>query len=332
MSAVSGGATGLLAAVVQILVADGQVAGAGFLVVEDIVVTCAHVVLEAGAGPGDTVQLVFPHATGAPQVEGSVQAEAWRAPEDDDVAVIRLSGSVEGATALRLGSAAGCRGHAVRSFGFPAQAPAGGHFGFAVAGDLLPATDSRGVHLQLTAANDLTNGFSGAPVMDEVTGLVIGMVTEITALDEHERGQGIAYVTPTQTLREIWPDLTEHDICPYRGLEQFTAEHAQWFHGRDDGVRQVLSNLAHQQRVILLLGPSGSGKSSLVQAGVLPALAAGALPGSDTWLPVIARPHRCPGHQPRGHPRPPSAGDHAAAAGADTQRVVEAPPERMPHP
>lgn len=290
VSAGSGGATGLLAAVVQILIADGQVAGAGFLVVEDIVVTCAHVVLEAGAGPGDTVQLVFPHATGAPQVEGSVQAEAWRAPEDDDVAVIRLSGSVEGATALRLGSAAGCRGHAVRSFGFPAQAPAGGHFGFAVAGDLLPATDSRGVHLQLTAANDLTTGFSGAPVMDEVTGLVIGMVTEITALDEHERGQGIAYVTPTQTLREIWPDLTEHDICPYRGLEQFTAEHAQWFHGRDDGVRQVLSNLAHQQRVILLLGPSGSGKSSLVQAGVLPALAAGALPGSDTWLPVIARP------------------------------------------
>ncbi|MFJ4950797.1 hypothetical protein [Streptomyces sp. NPDC088760] len=128
--------------------------------------------------------------------------------------------------------------------------------------------------------------------MDEVTGLVIGMVTEITALDEHERGQGIAYVTPTQTLREIWPELTEHDVCPYRGLEPFTAEHAQWFQGHDDAVRQVLSNLAHQQRVTLLLGPSGSGKSSLLQAGVLPALAAGALPGSDTWLPILARPRQ----------------------------------------
>ncbi|MFJ4582532.1 nSTAND1 domain-containing NTPase [Streptomyces echinatus] len=292
VSADGEGASGLLAAVVQVLRPEGQVVGAGFLVAEDLVVSCAHVMLEAGAGPGDTVQLAFPHAPGAPQVEGSVEAGAWRAPEDDDVAVIRLSGSVEGVTALRLGSAAGCRGHAVRSFGFPAQAPAGGHFGFGVAGDLLPATDSRGMHLQLTAANDLTTGFSGAPVVDEVTGLVIGLVTEITALDEHERGQGIAYVTPTQTLREIWPDLTEHDVCPYRGLEPFTAEHAQWFQGRDDALQQVLSNLAHQQRVTLLLGPSGSGKSSLVQAGVLPALAAGALPGSDTWLPVLARPRQ----------------------------------------
>ncbi|MGW3208658.1 nSTAND1 domain-containing NTPase [Streptomyces sp. NPDC001135] len=292
VSADSGGASGLLAAVAQVLRPDGQVVGAGFLVAEDRVVSCAHVTLEAGAGPGDTVRLAFPHATGAPQVEGSVETEAWRAPEGDDVAVIRLSGSVEGVTALRLGSAAGCRGHAVRSFGFPTQAPAGGHFGFGVAGDLLPATDSRGLHLQLTAANDLTTGFSGAPVVDEVTGLVIGMVTEITALDEHERGQGIAYVTPTQTLREIWPGLAEHDVCPYRGLEPFTAEHAQWFQGRDDAVQQVLSNLAHQQRVTLLLGPSGSGKSSLVQAGVLPALAAGALPGSDTWLHVLARPRQ----------------------------------------
>ncbi|MFI1154783.1 hypothetical protein [Streptomyces sp. NPDC020817] len=46
------------------------------------------------------------------------------------------------------------------------------------------------------------------------------------------------------------------------------------------------------KRLTLLLGPSGSGKSSLIQAGVLPALAAGALPGSDRWLQVITRPGR----------------------------------------
>lgn len=102
------------------------------------------------------------------------------------------------------------------------------------------------------------------------------------------RGQGIAYVTPTQVLREIWPALSERDVYPYRGLESFTGEHAQWFEGRKDAVRQVLANVA-EQRVTLLLGPSGSGKSSLVQAGVMPALASGGLPGSDTWLPVLVR-------------------------------------------
>ncbi|MGW1171581.1 nSTAND1 domain-containing NTPase [Streptomyces sp. NPDC002550] len=283
---------GLPSAVAQVVGPDDQVVGAGFLVADDILVTCAHVIQAAGSGPGATARMVFPHAGGAPEVEGLVLEEAWRASEDDDVAVVRLTSAPAGMSAVRLGSAEGCRGHQVRSFGFPAQAPPGGQFGFGVTGDLLPASEGRGMHLQLTAANDLTTGFSGAPVLDEVTGLVIGMLTEITSPDEYERGQDIAYVTPTQVLRRIWPDLTEQEVSPYRGLEAFTAEDARWFKGREDAVRQVLASLAAQRRLILLLGPSGSGKSSLIQAGVLPALAAGELPSSDRWLPVIARPRQ----------------------------------------
>lgn len=289
------GTSELLPAVAQIVGPDDQVAGAGFLVAENILVTCAHVVRAAESGPGGTVRVDFPHVEGVPRAEGLVLDAPWRDPEDDDVAVVRLSGTsgtpAAGVGGLPLGSASGSRGHQVRSFGFPAQAPAGGHFGFGVAGDLIPASENRGLYLQLTAANDLTTGFSGGPVVDEVTGLVIGMLTEITAPDDHERGQGIAYVTPTEVLREAWPDLTEQDVCPYRGLDSFTADEAQWFEGRTDAVRQVLASLA-DHRVTLLLGPSGSGKSSLVQAGVLPALAAGGLPGSDTWLPVLVRPRQ----------------------------------------
>ncbi|MEU9715860.1 trypsin-like peptidase domain-containing protein [Streptomyces sp. NPDC047976] len=278
--------------VAQVLGPDGEPAGAGFLVADSILVTCAHVVRAAGAGPGESVQLAFPHADGGLRVAALVLDAPWREPEGADVAVVRLSGGLPAATPLPLGSASGSRGHRVRSFGFPAQAPPGGHFGYGEAGDLLPATESRGIHLQLTSANDLTTGFSGGPVLDEVTGLVIGMLTEITAPDEHERGLSIAYVTPVEVLREVWPELVEQDLCPYRGLESFTAEDARWFEGRNDAVRKVLENLAEQQRVTLLLGPSGSGKSSLIQAGVLPALAAGKVPGSDRWLPVTMRPRQ----------------------------------------
>ncbi|GIF18847.1 WD40 repeat protein [Actinoplanes tereljensis] len=80
------------------------------------------------------------------------------------------------------------------------------------------------------------------------------------------------------------------EVCPYRGLESFTAEHAQWFHGRETAVQRVLAGLAAHRRGVLLLGPSGAGKSSLVQAGVVPALAAGQLPGGDRWSVVSARP------------------------------------------
>ncbi|MBT2478279.1 trypsin-like peptidase domain-containing protein [Streptomyces sp. ISL-94] len=276
----------------QILAPNGRVAGAGFLVAEGLLVTCAHVVQAAAAGPGQTVRLAFPHLEGGRQLEGRVLNERWRAPEQDDLAVIRLRSTSAGMRPLPLGSAAGCRGHHVRSFGFPAQAPPQGHFGFGVAGDLLPTVAGEGPHLQLTLANDLTTGFSGAPVLDEVTGLVIGMLTEIAAPDAYGRGQGIAYVTPTQVLRETLPELAVQDLCPYRGLEPFTAEQARWFEGRKDAIRQVVANLARQRRLTLLLGPSGSGKSSLIQAGVLGALAAGELPGSDRWLPVLLRPRR----------------------------------------
>ncbi|MFB0627822.1 trypsin-like peptidase domain-containing protein [Streptomyces sp. AB3(2024)] len=288
----SGRSPGRLSAVAQVLGPGGDVAGAGFLLAEDLLVTCAHVLRGAESGPGEQVWLAFPHLEGGPRIEGHVLEGPWRAPEDEDVAIVRLSRTSPGMEGLPMGTAAGCRGHPVRSFGFPAQAPPGGHFGFGVAGDLLPAAAGTGVHLQLTSANDLTTGFSGGPVVDEVTGLVIGMLTEIVAPDRHERGLGIAYVTPTQVLRQVWPALVERDVCPYRGLEPFTAEQAQWFEGREEAVRQVLANLARQQRLTLLLGPSGSGKSSLVEAGVLPALAAGELPQSDRWLPVVARPRQ----------------------------------------
>ena len=287
-----GMAGGLPAAVAQVLGPDGKVAGAGFLVADGVLVTCAHVVELAGGGPGTQVQLCFPHLEGAPRVDGLVLTALWRASEDEDVAVVRLSNTPPDLRPLPLGSAAGCSGHKVRSYGFPAQAPQAGHLGFGEAGDLLPHSPQRGIHLPLTDANDLTTGFSGAPVLDEKTGLVIGMLTEITAPDGYQRGQGVAYVTATQTLREIVPELAVQEVCPYRELEPFTAEHARWFHGRKDAVRQVVANLAGQRRLTLLLGPSGSGKSSLVQAGVLEALAAGGLPGSDRWLPVIARPRQ----------------------------------------
>ena len=181
MVGVVGGRDGdLAAAVAQVLGTDGGVTGAGFLAGDDVVVTCAHVARDAGARPGRELGLRFPHVEGAPVVPGWVVANGWRDPEGLDVAVVRLAGKPAGAQVLRLGSARGCRGHRVRSFGFPSQAPPDGHYGYGVAGDLL-AVAGGGVVLQLTSANDLTRGFSGAPILDEVTELVVGMVTAITA-------------------------------------------------------------------------------------------------------------------------------------------------------
>jgi WD40 repeat protein len=81
--------------------------------------------------------------------------------------------------------------------------------------------------------------------------------------------------------------------CPYKGLAAFQPEDARFFFGRealiDDIVRRLQLN-----RVLVVGGPSGSGKSSLVRAGLIPALKAGALPGSETWSVALFTPGRDP--------------------------------------
>ncbi len=79
---------------------------------------------------------------------------------------------------------------------------------------------------------------------------------------------------------------------PYKGLLAYQADDADQFFGRDDDVAAVLGRVA-AARLLAVVGASGSGKSSLVRAGLLPALARGALAGSATWPVVLfnAGPH-----------------------------------------
>jgi hypothetical protein len=70
---------------------------------------------------------------------------------------------------------------------------------------------------------------------------------------------------------------------PYVGLRTFTSAEAQFFFGRDNDIQRLVEKLRHEP-FLAALGRSGSGKSSVVRAGLLPALASGrAIEGSDRW-------------------------------------------------
>jgi WD40 repeat protein/DNA-binding SARP family transcriptional activator/tRNA A-37 threonylcarbamoyl transferase component Bud32 len=76
---------------------------------------------------------------------------------------------------------------------------------------------------------------------------------------------------------------------PYKGLRPFQEADAADFFGRARATQQLLARLAEpgrQARLLAVVGPSGSGKSSLVRAGLLPALRDGAMPGSAGWFVV----------------------------------------------
>jgi|GEM_PF-730499 len=81
---------------------------------------------------------------------------------------------------------------------------------------------------------------------------------------------------------------------PYLGLNYFTADDAHLFFGRDALTSELVAQLntynQSETRFLAVIGASGSGKSSLVRAGLVPALRSGAIDGSDRWVVHVVTP------------------------------------------
>jgi WD40 repeat protein len=88
---------------------------------------------------------------------------------------------------------------------------------------------------------------------------------------------------------DVVPPETVQGVCPYQGLQTFDEDHADFFFGRDADIQRLLEALK-ATRFLGVLGPSGSGKSSLVRAGLIPALRRGQLPNSDSWIVRVVKP------------------------------------------
>jgi WD40 repeat protein/DNA-binding SARP family transcriptional activator len=108
---------------------------------------------------------------------------------------------------------------------------------------------------------------------------------------EDELAVGLAAL---QVVRADPPlDDAAPTVCPFKGLAAFEVADADYFFGRERLVAEVVAKLVGAP-LVGVVGPSGSGKSSLVRAGLLPALAAGVLPGSDAWPQLLVRPGEHP--------------------------------------
>ncbi|MFF5495897.1 AAA family ATPase [Streptomyces aquilus] len=87
-------------------------------------------------------------------------------------------------------------------------------------------------------------------------------------------------------------------VCPYRGLASYRREDARWFFGRERSTDALLAQLLGTERtggLVMLVGASGAGKSSLLNAGLVPALADGGrevvqlVPGADPLTELTRR-------------------------------------------
>nr|WSY53374.1 AAA family ATPase [Streptomyces sp. NBC_00886] len=88
-------------------------------------------------------------------------------------------------------------------------------------------------------------------------------------------------------------------VCPYRGLASYRQQDARWFFGRERSTDALIAQLRAAERtggLIMLVGASGAGKSSLLNAGLVPALRNGAL--NDETRPTTGVLQLVPGADP----------------------------------
>ncbi|WP_432117059.1 trypsin-like peptidase domain-containing protein [Streptomyces sp. bgisy032] len=250
----------------RLLGTDGVPLGAGFLITPHLVCTCAHVLADEVRTPSDVpdtpVRVDFPLlADGSPPPVTATVVE-WR-PEDD-VAVLRLAHPVHGSAPLPLASPdQSLWGREARVYGFPEDTVSGVN----AHGTLRGGQGAGRIQLDTGAGSvPILPGFSGSPVWDVEARAVVGMI----AARGGRSLTGTAYLVPARRLAP-GEALAAEDREPFKGLLRFEEEDAHLFHGREDDAA-ALAAAVRERPLVLLTGQSGTGKSSLLRAGLLPRL------------------------------------------------------------
>jgi WD40 repeat protein/DNA-binding SARP family transcriptional activator len=158
----------------------------------------------------------------------------------------------------------------------------------------VPCDDVR--DLAAVVAEALTGRRPSGATIEDLPATVGGVLT--TALSEAEPPQLEDFVPAVVAALsgEVGGPVYEQPN-PYKGLRAFDEPDADDFFGRDGLVDEVLARLASggpQGRLVLVVGGSGSGKSSFVRAGLLPRVRRGAAGGSERWFVAAMVPGASP--------------------------------------
>ena len=243
------------------------------------VITCTHVVTDSvGAKRGatelseDEVVLDFPRVAPGKKLRARVAflqpLDPNREREEEDIAGLELIDPLpEDARPAQLVYGDDYWDHKFAVLGFPS-----GHQNGAWASGVIRRRIANGrVQIEDTKQPGyrLEPGFSGAPVWDEKLEGVAGIAV---SADPKRPETKSAFIIPTDILVKACEQLVPKIIdSPYRGLSAFREQDAQFFFGRER-FKHELVEAVETQSLVTVIGPSGSGKSSLVFAGLNPAL------------------------------------------------------------
>jgi DNA-binding SARP family transcriptional activator/energy-coupling factor transporter ATP-binding protein EcfA2 len=138
----------------------------------------------------------------------------------------------------------------------------------------------------------------GSPVADaDVPSSMVDVIRRAASPGNGHRDLGSFAAAVQSAIGLATPPEAPGPGNPYKGLRPFEESDAADFFGRERVVERLLGRLGEggiRGRFVVLVGPSGSGKSSVVKAGLLAALRRGALPGSTEWFITTMTPGEHP--------------------------------------
>jgi len=119
----------------------------------------------------------------------------------------------------------------------------------------------------------------------------LAMLVQLRAVTAEEQTTAITRLCAD--LKLTVPTPLPKPPCPYPGMEPFTEAMSDRFFGREQEIEELLGRL-RLHPFLMVIGPSGSGKSSLVFAGLVPKLRQTGFFGAGEWLVRSMRPGATP--------------------------------------
>ena len=277
--------------IVRILSKRDDFIGLGFLIDDQHIMTCAHVVggalgvrAETIEMPSSLISLDFPFIKDSQALEGSVIH--WRPPkphasagEVDDIAVIHLnSKKPDKVTPVIPLRAKKLSGHKFQTFGYPK-----GYGNFPVFADGEMGEQGPGGRIQIESLKSkgipVQKGFSGSPVWDEDLGEIVGIVVGSMERD------WISFIIPTGILKESWPSLTTRilGLNSIPKLPDHIVRRQNQVNEINDMLLSKCSN-TKDAKIVGIYGMGGSGKSIIAAMAVLESEIQENFPDGIFWI------------------------------------------------
>src|SRR6266700_134595 len=185
---------------IRILNDEGQTFGTGFVISEQLAVTCAHIIKVVGSDAGQKVNIQF-FANGCQQT-ALVLSACWSPAYADDLAFLQFEHLPQEVVPVVLGSPENCSEHSYLSLGFAKKAGYDSRWASGTLNGVVNIPDGHKQSMLQLRGNEINGDLSGAPVLDILTNRVVGMVNEYSNDHnaENDYSRWIAWATSSDTL------------------------------------------------------------------------------------------------------------------------------------